>query len=89
MVSYIKVEIPDLYPYVLYVTGTLAFECFVFTFFLNSKRLETFNKEHMIQFNDKHNHEMKCDAAVGGFPDMGNGFYANKLTYRKWYDFQI
>ena len=87
MVSYIKVEVPDLYPYVLYATGALAFECFVFGFILNSKRLKVFPKEFMAQFNAQHLAEMKCESSTGGFPDMGNGYYARKLNYKDWYEF--
>ena len=51
MVSYIKVEVPELYPYVLYVTGIVAFECFLFSFLSNAKRKNIYPKEFMEQFN--------------------------------------
>ena len=24
-----------------------------------------------------------------GYPDMGNGYYSSKLTYKQWFDFNI
>ena len=87
MVSYIKVEIPDLYPYVLLVTGAIAFECLIFGFIAGSKRRTIFAKEFMEQFNEAHQQELKSQITAGGYPDMGNGYYARMLSYRDWFEF--
>ena len=86
--SYIAVQIPELYPYVLYASGIASFECFVFGFFANRLRSRIFNKEYMVQFNSAHQTEMKSDAPVGGYPDMGNGYFSKKLSYHDWFVFQ-
>ena len=44
MVSYIKVEVPDLYPYVLLMTGLTAFECLIVGFIAGSKRRTVFDR---------------------------------------------
>ena len=89
MSNYIAVEVPALYPYVLYATGVAAFECFSFGFMANNKRRRIFPKEYMEQFNRQHQAEMKSDTPVGGYPDMGNGFYSKKLSYHDWFEFQL
>ena len=41
----------------------------------------------MQQFNQIHQTELKVatEPASGGFPDHGNGWYADKLPYKDWY----
>ena len=41
----------------------------------------------MSQFNEAHQEAFGTDAPVGGHPDDGNGFYADKLSYHDWYVF--
>ena len=50
-------------------------------------RRKVFNKEFMSQFNKEHQEAFGCDAPVGGHPDNGNGYYADKLSYADWYVF--
>ena len=26
---------------------------------------------------------------VGGYPDMGNGRYSDKITYKQWFEFNV
>jgi glutathione S-transferase len=40
---------------------------------------ENFEKEHTVAFNE----EIKPE----GYPDMGNGRYSQKLSYKDWYEF--
>jgi hypothetical protein len=56
--SYISIEIPELYPYVLGVAGLLAIECLLFGFVASKNRRIIFSKEFMDQFNDRHQEEL-------------------------------
>ena len=47
MVSYIKVEVPELYPYVLFLASALCIECLIFGFIASGKRATFFSKEYM------------------------------------------
>ena len=50
-------------------------------------RPKVFTKEFMAQFNQEHQEAFGRDAPLGGIPDDGNGYYADKLQYKDWYDF--
>ena len=41
----------------------------------------------MQQFNELHQEAFGTDISPGGYPDTGNGFYADKLSYKDWYTF--
>ena len=41
----------------------------------------------MSQFNEEHQKAFGTDAPVGGHPDEGNGYYAQRLSYADWYVF--
>ena len=41
----------------------------------------------MSQFNEEHQKAFGTDAPIGGHPDDGNGYYAQKLSYGDWYVF--
>ena len=45
--------------------------------------MEQFAKEHVEAFKEE-NVEL---AVKGGHPDDGNGWYAAKLSYKDWYDY--
>ena len=85
MVSYISIEVPEMYPYVLAVTAALCVECVFIGFGASKNRSKIFSKEFMEQWNDQHQAELKADAPRGGYPDMGNGIYGMKLTYKDWF----
>ena len=40
----------------------------------------------MSQFDKQHLEAFGQPAPKGGYPDSGNGFYANKLSYAHWYE---
>ncbi len=47
MVSYIKVEVPELYPYVLLVTFGVCLECLIVGFMAGSMRGKIYDREIM------------------------------------------
>lgn len=45
-------------------------------------RKQLFNKEFMEKhFGEIHQNELKHKIDAGGYPDMGNGIYSQKLSY--------
>ena len=40
----------------------------------------------MSQFDQEHQEAFGTKAPVGGYPDAGNGYYADKLSYEHWYE---
>ena len=87
--SYIAVQIPELYPYVLLLAGGLTAQCLIFGFIAGGKRSTLFSKEYMDQFADDHQREMHQEIKSGGYPDMGNGLYSLNLSYKNWMEFQL
>ena len=70
----------------------LGIVCTIFVYFFVTMqspkaRSKVFNKEFMAQFNEEHQKAFGTDAPVMGFPDDGNGYYAQKLSYGDWYYF--
>ena len=60
---------------------------YFFTAFCQGKiRSRVFNAEFMSQFDTEHQEAFGKPAPVGGYPDCGNGFYSEKLSYKDWYD---
>ena len=41
----------------------------------------------MSQFNDMHQEAFGTEPSAGGYPDSGNGYYSQKLSYKDWYEF--
>ena len=61
---------------------------YFFTAFAQGKiRQKVFNAEFMSQFDQEHQEAFGSKAPVGGYPDSGNGYYADKLSYEHWYEF--
>ena len=65
----------------------VTFVYFVVTFCQGKIRNKVFNKEFMSQFDKEHQEAMGMNAPVGGLPDSGCGYYADKLAYKDWYTF--
>lgn len=38
-------------------------------------------------FEDEHQEAFKQEITEGGYPDVGSGYYAKKLSYKDWYFF--
>ena len=82
--------IVDDYRYVLLVAALICFHVTVTGFFAGSKR-KMFSPEFMEQnFKTEHERFFPGDnVPKGGYPDMGNGRYSDKLTYAQWFEFNV
>ena len=85
-------EDADLYRYVCLTAALMVFH-YTMTGFIaaGSKRTKIFNKEYM-ERNFKTLHERffpGTDLPKGGYPDMGNGRYSEKLSYKEWFEFNV
>jgi uncharacterized membrane protein YecN with MAPEG domain len=68
----------------------IAFECFLIPFVHTVRvRSRVFNKEFMEQFRSEHTEAFPNDENPPpiGFPDMGNGYFSKKLSYKDWFEF--
>ena len=79
---------PDEYPNVMLCAVILAAECIIVNYIMVvPARMKHFNPAFMNNFKEEHG---ACFGDIppvqGGFPDMGNGWYADKLSYAAWYD---
>ena len=41
----------------------------------------------MAQFDEEHEKAFGTKASIGGYPDNGNGYFADRLPYGDWYTF--
>lgn len=60
---------------------------FFVLFCQGKKRQQVFNAEFMAQFDSEHQEAFGTKPSKGGYPDCGNGYYAQKLSYKDWYEF--
>lgn len=84
---------PELFPYVLLAMVIISFQCFLIPFIYTVRvRVSVFNKDFMQQFWQEHKDAFP-DATLEsfeksiGFPDMGSGVFAKKLSYADWFRF--
>eukprot|EP00744_Colponema_vietnamica_P002913 GILI01004524.1.p2 GENE.GILI01004524.1~~GILI01004524.1.p2 ORF type:complete len:177 (-),score=58.13 GILI01004524.1:44-574(-) len=76
------------YGYVLLSCIIMALQCWIQGFVAGSYRRKYFTKEFMLSnFGDAHKSAFGTEPAVGGYPDVGNGRYSEKLTYEQWVNF--
>ena len=92
--EYMRVSLPAEYPYVMLVAGLVAFEVILMGFFGPGRiRGKIFNQHFMEQnfgsqiMGDPVLKRDNFDELKSGYPDMGNGTYADKLTYEDWVKF--
>ena len=72
------------------VAGTIGFECIIIGFLAGGGRSTIFNKEFLTtNFGDTHKKELGSLPPKQGYPDHGNGFYGDKLSYKDWFQFQL
>ena len=86
----ISLELPDEYRWVLLCVCILAVESILVQYAtVVPARLKHFNVEYVSQFQQEHQANFGADTlpTQGGFPDTGNGWYADKLEYKQWYEF--
>ena len=88
--THIAISLPKEYSYLMGVVTLIAFHCLLVGFCMaGSKRRSLFDKKFMSQFETEHNRELKQNITTGGYPDMGNGVYADKLSYKDWFEFNV
>ena len=84
-------QLEDDYRWVLFVASLIGFHCTITGFFAGSRRKHVFSEAFM-EKNFKAEHERFFPGQKvpkGGFPDMGNGRYAEKLSYKDWFEFNV
>ncbi len=81
------------YKYVLLVTLWIAFQCYLTGFILvEGKRIKLYTEDYLKKnYLEEHQKAFPNDKRVPklGYPDMGNGWYSSKLTYKEWFEFNI
>ena len=88
--DYIRVEVPELYPYVMLSAGAITFQCIIVGFLAGGKRGKLFDHEKLKEkFGDEHQKNFKTDPPKGGYPDHGDGRFADDLSYADWYQFSL
>ena len=77
------------YKWVLLVASLISFHFTITGFWAGGKRGKTFTPEFMKEHFEKEHKEAFPNQEVprGGYPDMGNGRYSQKLTYEQWFNF--
>ena len=56
-------------------------------FLVTHARHKYFNKTQVDQFKETHQKYFNSDPVVGGYPDCGDGRYADKLSFADWHSF--
>ena len=81
--------LPADYGYVLIVAALIAFEIISIGFMFPGRLRGTiFTEEFMKQnFGAEHKSATGFEIEKGGYPDMGNGVYSQRLPYKDWYAF--
>ena len=85
---YMTVVLPDGYNWAVLSAVILCIECIMHSLLVVVRnRMKFFTPEFMEQFADIHKANITEGSmpAPGGFPDMGNGLYSDKLPYAHWY----
>eukprot|EP01062_Namystynia_karyoxenos_P074301 TRINITY_DN71183_c0_g1_i1.p2 TRINITY_DN71183_c0_g1~~TRINITY_DN71183_c0_g1_i1.p2 ORF type:complete len:176 (+),score=58.45 TRINITY_DN71183_c0_g1_i1:80-607(+) len=75
--------LPDGFEWVLFMAVLLSIECFVFSFCAVMARRRHFTKA----FFTRNFPELKGKTPDLGYPDMGSGHFASKLSLTDWLDF--
>ena len=90
--EYIRITLPEEYPYVILVAGIIAFEVILVGFLgPGLARGKIFNKQFMEEnfgrmiMDDPNMQQADTRNLKGGYPDTGSGVYADKLTYEQWF----
>jgi len=74
---------------VMLIAGLIAFEIVAIGFiFVGMARYKIFNSTYLqSNFGDEHRKATGIDTVPnGGYPDMGNGVYSKRLSYKDWLD---
>ena len=96
----LRIELPSAgdgslneYGYVLLMAMWIAFQCYLTGFVVvEKKRIETYTDEYLVKhYLEDHMKAFPKDKRIPklGYPDMGNGWYSTKLTYKQWFEFNL
>ena len=87
--SAISIVLPKEYPLILLACCIICIECFLMGMVaVAPARFSIFNREYMDTFEKEHVEAFPgTTPATGGFPDCGDGRYAQKLPYKDWMEF--
>ena len=82
---------PQEYKWVLLSVLTMATECLLVGFFLvGSYRSKVFGKEFIEKNFEQEAKDMPPNSlSKAGYPDMGNGRFSEKLSYKDWFNFNL
>lgn len=84
------ITIPAKYGWVLLASAAIGLQCYMTGFIMShKKRNKHFNKKYLEEnFSELHKKSVgDFPLPAGGYPDMGNGRYSEKLKYEDWFDF--
>eukprot|EP00744_Colponema_vietnamica_P003420 GILI01005241.1.p2 GENE.GILI01005241.1~~GILI01005241.1.p2 ORF type:complete len:191 (-),score=70.56 GILI01005241.1:94-621(-) len=86
--STLSITLDSCYSYVLLGCVVLAFQCLMESAFVGKLRNKYFNKEFLEKnFGEEHKKAFGRSVPKGGYPDVGNGRYSDKLSYEEWFHF--
>ena len=88
-VDYIRVTMPELYPYVLTAAGAISFWTLLVGFGAGRMRSSLFNDHDKIKekYYEEHQNNFKKDLPKGGYPDNADGLFGDELMYDEWWNF--
>lgn len=82
--------IPKEYPLVIFTGLAINIYAVGQAAAVTRKRAKIFPVEFLEKyFGEQHKKAMGQDIDALGYPDTGNGLYAQKLSYRDWYEFNV
>ena len=82
-------KIPKNYGLVLIISTAIGLECYATGFLISqNSRRKHFNKKYLEEnFKEQHEKAFKNKLPSLGYPDMGNGYFSSKLSYKNWFEF--
>eukprot|EP01017_Pseudomicrothorax_dubius_P051011 TRINITY_DN9747_c0_g1_i1.p1 TRINITY_DN9747_c0_g1~~TRINITY_DN9747_c0_g1_i1.p1 ORF type:complete len:161 (+),score=35.82 TRINITY_DN9747_c0_g1_i1:122-604(+) len=87
--NFLGLKIANKYGLVVLTATAIGAEC-IFTGYgaVGRVRNKVFSKKFMEEnFKEIHTREVGSELPPLGYPDMGNGRYSDKLSYKEWFEF--
>lgn len=82
--------IPQDYSYVMASALAITMHYAIQAGPVSAKRKKIFPVEFLRkEFGIVHEAQLGEPIEAGGYPDTGNGFYSQKLSYKDWYEFNV
>ena len=73
---------------VILSAAAIAIQCIATGFVAGGIRMKLFTQKFLEDnFGEQHKKDFGSVPLKGGYPDMGNGRYSDKLSYKDWYNF--